>query len=63
MILSKKTRNVRHVEPVVTNLTFPATHHRPHHPQAFVNQENHPQAFVNQENHSQAFVNQENVHN
>ena len=33
----------------VTNLTFAAIPHRPHHPQAFVNQENHSQAFVNQE--------------
>ena len=32
--------DARHVEHLLTNLTLAAIHHRPHHPQAFVNQEN-----------------------
>ena len=51
------------MEHLLTNLTFAAILHRPHHPQAFVNQENHFPTFVNEESRSQAFVNQENVHN
>ena len=51
------------MEHLLTNLTFAAILHLPHHPQAFVNQENHFPTFVDEESRSQAFVNQENVHN